>query len=500
MKFLILSENSNGAWPHLYFRSLGPYELRRRIELKGYDVDIIEWFTYWNHDELTNFICNYFKNEEHPVIALSTPFNTTDVHKIKNVLINVRNKFPYLKIIHGGTRTYDHSLAGIIDVFFLGRSMQMFDAWLENKNLDHYIVKTNPLVLINHNFDEKIDNPVIPILKDSDALSEKDVVGFEIGVGCKFNCTFCNYELRNSKITKLVNPNDLHNYFQTTYDRFGITNFFASDDTINETDTKLEIIAEAIQGLSFKPHITGYARLDMISARPAQIELLRKIQFQSLFFGIESFNTEASKLIRKKSGLVDNYETLKKIREVSPNTYTVGGLILGLNKDSETSIRHSLNRVVNENLLSSINLTPLFITKTNTISSTYCHSELDENPEKFNYKLEKVHSLHLNNELTPVHSWESDWTTFEKAAQLKDTLEKEYADKIQMLGHFEYAGFQALQVYDKNTQYGPLKRRQHLSSILGGQDLSYGKPLFEAVRAKKNYIKKKIQNQQISII
>lgn len=475
MRFLILSENSNGGWPHLYFRSMGAFELRRRIESHGYSADILDWFTYWTDDELKQMISHHFTNEPNPVIAISTPFNTTDVHKIKPVLLWAKETYPNLKIIHGGSRTFDDSLNDLIDVFFLGRSMQMFDAWIQNNDLSQYIRHTNPTVLVNNNFDEKIDNPVLPILKDSDLLSSKDILGFEIGVGCKFNCTFCNYELRNAKITKLVDPYALREYLNLAHKKYGITNYFASDDTLNETDEKLEIVAEAISGLDYHPQITAYARLDIINARPYQLELLNKIQFRSLFFGIESFNNEASKLVRKKSGLSDNYTTLKQIKSITPNTYTVGGIIIGLNKDSEQSIRHSVKRIVEEKLLHSLQLYPLLISKSNTITSADYLSDIDQYPEKHNYKIINVNSFHHNNKYVPIYHWQSDWTDTRGAESLRLCLENEYRDSIDMLGHLEYAGYHTLGVYN-DAPYEALKNRSFTIST----------------QLKRSYIKKKL--------
>ena len=357
MKCLILSENSNGVWPHLHFRSMGSYELRNRLEAKGHTATIIEWFTKWNKEQLKSVIDEY----QPDIIATSTPFHTQDLYYLKDILTWVRKTYPDTQFIHGGSRQYDDEFEGLVDVFFLGRSMEIFDAWLDNKDLTQYILQENPLVLVNHQFDEFVDNPVIPKLKDEDFISSKDILGFELGVGCKFNCSFCNYELRNAKITNLADPKELHNYFLEAYEKYGVTNFFASDDTINETDTKLEILAEAIRGLPYHPQITAYARLDLVTSKPKQLKLLEEINFRSLFFGIESFNPEASKLIRKKSGIGDNIETLRKVKE-NCDTYTVGGMILGLNGDSEESIRSSVNQIIEEKLLSSIQYYPLSIT------------------------------------------------------------------------------------------------------------------------------------------
>jgi hypothetical protein len=474
MKCLILSENSNGTWPHLHFRSMGSYELRNRLETKGHTATIIEWFTKWSEEQLKSIINDYKPD----IIATSTPFHTQDLYYLKDILKWVRDTYPDIKVIHGGSRQYDDEFEGLIDVFFLGRSMEIFDAWLDNKDLKQYTLQTEPLVLVNHQFDEFVDNPVIPKLKDEDFISSKDILGFELGVGCKFNCSFCNYELRNAKITNLADPKELHNYFLEAYEKYGVTNFFASDDTINETDTKLEILAEAIRGLPYHPQITAFARLDLVTSKPKQLKLLEEINFRSLFFGIESFNPEASKLIRKKSGIGDNIETLRKVKETC-DTYTVGGMILGLNGDSEESIRSSVNQIIEEKLLSSIQYYPLSITMPEGHYDPYFASDIDKDPESFDYKIIEVSHVHHGNKQMPVYIWKSDWTDFREMGELQTSLHTEIQDKIESLNHLEYAGMYALNLH--SPMYTEKARLQ-----LQSQCYSYANAL------KSVYIEKKI--------
>ena len=446
MKFLILAENSNGTWPYLHFRSMGAFEIHKRLSARNIKSSVIEWFTHWTDQQLQECTTKWFAGEADPVIAVSTPFYPTDVHRIKTFLHWCRQQYPNIKIIHGGSRTYDSSLSDSIDVFFLGRSMQMFEHWLDGKDLTAFTRNNIPLVLVNDAVQYSVDLPVLPVICQDDFLVTRDILGFEVGVGCKFNCTFCNYELRNAGKTTLLASQDLHNYFEQAHGEYGITNFFAADDTINESDEKLQVIADAIQGLSFKPSISCYARLDLITARSKQMDLFEKIGFRSLFFGIESFNPTASKLVRKKNGLSDVYETLRTIKERCPDTFTVGGIIVGLNGDSEYSIRESLDAVVKEKLLDSIQLYPLSITKALTASDTGFHSDLDNNPEKFGYTTKNVVYFHRENKTVESLDWTSDWTTQESATKLADDLIKYYTGKIHLINHMEYAGVSSLQL------------------------------------------------------
>ena len=443
MKFLVLSENGNGTWPYLYYRGLGALELHKRIQLHGHQSTLIDWFTVWSPDKLTTAIQAWFGDEANPVIAISTPFDVTDVYKIKDVLAQARIRYPNLKVIHGGSRTYNPQIKDI-DVFFLGRSMQVFDAWLLGHSLTQYTVNNVPLVLVNKNFDQNVDTPVLPKLDDHDFLTPYDILGFEIGVGCKFNCTFCNYELRGAKVTTLTDSRTLKEYFEQAYGQYGVTHFFAADDTPNETDEKLSVLADAVEGLSFKPKITAYSRLDIITGRPQQLELYHRIQFDSLFFGIESFNNTASRLVRKKSDIGSVEQTLKDLRRLCPDTFTVGGIIIGLNGDNEDSIRSSLDRVVEQQLLDSIQLYPLSITRSRYVTDPGYHSALDLDPEANGYPITKLIEFHRSNSAVQSLHWSSDWSDSTQANELAHQLYIDYSNKINTINFMEYTGLNAL--------------------------------------------------------
>lgn len=482
MKFLILSENSNGSWPYLYFRGLGSFELTRRISEAGHDSTIVDWFTYWPIEDLKESADIWFGDETHPVIAISTPFNTTDVHYLDPFLEWAKSRWSNLTVIHGGGRVFDPSVKNV-DIFFLGRSMQIFDDWLHHRDLSKYIVNNKPLVLKNLDFNQYVDVPVVPTVRDDDFYTKDDILGFEIGVGCKFNCTFCNYELRGAKISNLASSEALHNFFANAYNKHGIENFFIADDTPNENDVKLEILVEALEGLNFHPKITGFTRLDILAGRPKQIEYYKKIQFDSLFFGIESFNEKASKGIRKKSDLFNVYDTLKQLRSVSPNTFLVGGLIVGLNGDSEQSIRDSIDRVVEEKLLDSVQLYPLLLLKAqNAIMGEGYMSELETNPEKFGYKLSgETEPTFISGDLVHKAKWISDWTDYDSASDLSDRLARETAKRISNLNHMEYAGLRSLKVIDRSDP------EFHLS-----MPMIRTRSFSKSTRLKKEYVIKKL--------
>jgi len=479
MKFLILTENSNGTWSYLHYRSLGSHEIKKRVMRRGYKAHVIEWFTYWDQDDLKKVIEKYFEGESEPVIATSTPFGNTDLQKLEAVLRWARDRFSNLKCIHGGNRAWNGDFKGLVDYVFLGRSMEMFEAWLDKKDLTEFKLQDNPVVLYNKNFKENIDTPVVPRVDYEDFYTPTDVLGFELGAGCKFNCLFCNYELRGSKISTIADPKELHEYFKEANSKYGVTHFFASDDTVNETDAKLETLVEAIEGLNYKPKIAAFSRLDLINGRKKQLALYKRINFNSLFFGLESFNPEVSKIIRKKSGIEDIKGILKMFRNECPDTFTTGAIMVGLPKDSKDSIRENLDIVIRDKLIDAINIFPLDIFQAKNHHDEFFHSDLERDYQKYGYRYKDIYETGNPNAHLAV--WENDWIDAGEANIFSRQMINHCTENgMSVLTHLEYNGLNAQKLI-RNKTY--IKKR----NVLHQQGMMISTSL------KQKYIQKKLE-------
>jgi radical SAM superfamily enzyme YgiQ (UPF0313 family) len=272
--------------------------------------------------------------------------------------------------------------------------------------------------------------------------------------------------MRNSKITNLTQADKLHEFFKEANERWGITHFYAVDDTMNESEEKLQILADAFEGLNFHPQVSGFLRLDLVSGSIAksektgsinnQLELLKRIQFQSVFFGIETFHPEASKLIRKKSHPGKPFETLAKLKEVCPDMYTVGGIIVGLVGDSKESILESTHKVIDEGLINSLRFWPLAINQPNKAVpySEHFTSDIENNPAEFGYNMIKASNpnfMRIRIEDEDPQEWESDWTIYSEAVKFAADLRAIVTDKTDLLINTEYSSMVALGTYKKCT-------------------------------------------------
>ena len=181
--------------------------------------------------------------------------------------------------------------------------------------------------------------------EDRDFMRSSDVLTIELARGCRFACKFCDAPVIGLKEDTSSSEEELYQELQSNYDQWGITNYLIADETINERDTKLEKLASAVERLNFKPNFAGFVRLDLVNAKPYQLDLLVRCRIWGHFYGVESFNHPTGKIIGKGMSPDITKATMLKIRErmLADIGYYRGtaSLIAGLPLESTDSLEET---------------------------------------------------------------------------------------------------------------------------------------------------------------
>ena len=95
--------------------------------------------------------------------------------------------------------------------------------------------------------------------------------------------------------------------------------------------------------------------------------------------------------------------------------------------------------------------------------STGFYSDLDKDPEKFEYVITGIQKFHHGNKNIVSYAWNSDWTNSNQAGLLTDRLNNYCEGKIDTLNHLEYAGFYSLGLVkpDKRIDYKQIKNQSY---------------------------------------
>ena len=444
-----------------------PYKVSELFREHGYTSTVFNYFSQWEQQDIIDTLVKY--SEGYPLlIAYSVTLNNGDqyLNKLQDFTSLIKDNIPGSVTILGGVRNFEDAnrYKKIGDVLYIGRSMPLLMKDIHNREFDNLIGKKfDPLVITYPNNENLMDTPVVHKFYNNDTWMPHDVPIFETGIGCKFNCTFCNYDFRNIKDPKITAIDSLVKFFNEA-NAFGITHFYSADDTINETDDKIDVIHQAVKELDFTPHIASFARQDVLYNRPDRIEKMSEAGLVSLFFGIESVNHKANKMIRKGSSPERIIETLTQIKKYNPNFFLFSGMIIGLTHDNENSIRHFNDVMLSDKLLDGIGYMPLRIMEDETMWDW--QSEIDKNPAKFGYSIKSGASRPRSFRSSSNAYWSNDWTDYDGAIKLRDDLFDHNLKRFgynSMMGNWSYTCLKALGVVDDVVTW-PNKFRENIGT------------------------------------
>jgi hypothetical protein len=397
----------------------GPLSICEMVRAIGGEATTVDYFDKWNINVLAECLCTWFGDEKHIVIGTSGSINDGNTILFARLCSIIRQTLPHLKVVLGGYRVITGN-ASWVDVSFIGRCKNLVRDWLLGNDISKFQVSSDPPSYRNP-YNSIQEDPVSPIMVPGDLGSAEELITIELSLGCKFNCSFCGYDYRNNR-TPLVNTVDrVVESCQTAYDLFGMTNFFLADDTINEVNSKLEVLAEVSNQLSFTPEFMAFARLDVMGAKPEQIELMQKGNLKTMFFGIESLNPAVTKDIRKGGKPERNYDIMRMIKRDFPEAFTYGNFIIGLEGDSEADIWKHMHKIVDEQLLTSAGCNALRIY--NDLDNWENMSDIDRDPGKFGYKLSESTSF-AGQYGYDANVWTNSWTDYNKASALSSEVDQ----------------------------------------------------------------------------
>lgn len=397
-------------------KPLGAYTVANVLRMQGYKVLVIDYISKIDIQELLSLL-KKFITKDTMFLGYSSSFFFNNLTKnlfpipyddIRLINQTAKDVNPSISVLLGGsyargltiynfenkdTLGFTHVMYGFSEIMivdFIKSLEQKITPRFTNKSYDLYIIDYN---VTSDGFDFKNYKHT---WDDTDFVFQNESLPIEIGRGCIFKCKFCAYPLigKDPRDTSYIRDEEvvLAEVLEN-YERFKTTTYLIVDDTFNERDEKLELLLRVRDRSKIDLNFTGYNRIDLIARRPQQLPMLKDLNFNGLFFGIESMNHESAKSIGKGIGPAEITETLHKIRDAFNNKVTISaGFIIGLPYETRETFYKWFREVCDPNYpIDSIMLTFLGIYKTSTSSSDFY-----DNPEKFGYTLMSAHGRWKN--------------------------------------------------------------------------------------------------------
>jgi hypothetical protein len=387
-----------------YGKYAGTYKLATEIRAAGYTCQVIDNFSWLGVDKLKLLIDKFITNET-LLVGFSCTLNEKRINgKVQHwgitneefypLLEYIRNKNKKIVTCAGGSRVTSNSDWPGIDYVVLNKGdiaiLKLLSHVAKGTELKTTSNKHSKIVNGDDYFytQEKFSCSKI-IYETHDIILPNESLPMEIARGCIFSCAYCHFDLIGKRIGDWTkDPETIKSEMIRNYELYDTTHYMFSDELINESLPKLDMLANAIAQLPFKIRYTSYARVDMIHRYPEMRELLLESGAVSLAFGIETFNAKAGKAVGKGMDPNKVKQTLHYCREKwQDKIITSSNFIVGLPGETEESIWETVDYLVSDNSpLDVFGFLPLFIREG---EDGRPGSKIDADPAKFGYTLDK---------------------------------------------------------------------------------------------------------------
>lgn len=405
---------------------LGPHRVAYSLRQAGYEVTVIQHLSIFSISEIKRILDTAI-NDKTLFVGFSSFFyrdlssmTISDVsgvrlpqclpgrllphgakfnEEIKNF---IKNKNPKCKLVIGGPNAMYLDYNKIFDYIVLGY------AEISAVNLANHLM--DPSIPLNKSYRSIYGSIVVDDSRaegfdiensemrytDRDFILEGESLLIEISRGCIFKCDFCSFPLNGKKKMDYIrNKNIIRDELIDNYNRFGITKYRFSDDTFNDSVEKCRMFWELSQELPFKIEWWGYIRLDLLAAHPETIKYIFDSGCRSAYFGIETFNHNAAKLIGKGGRMDRMVATLNEIKRIYGDKVCLqGSFIFGLpHEDLPSMVKTRDFLLSDENPLDVFSCKPLRIRPSTMIYGNEFLSKIDREYTKYGYvDLDAEHS------------------------------------------------------------------------------------------------------------
>ena len=386
----------------LHGKGMGVYRLANHLRSNGYTVKVIHGFVKLTDEQFYEFATR-FVSDETVLIGLGatvlanlegSEFFGMSNNNAKTRFVRLKEMFPHVKLCVGGAQ-----ITGATETFL--SNFNYFDYAVKGQGetaiielLNHltkgtkvtFNTVTKPRVITDKTYSFDTFNSTFNYYTADDAIQQGEGLPIEIARGCIFKCKFCGYDLIGKKMGDYVKQKNLiREELIRNYNEWGTTDYYVADETINDSEEKIDMLLDAVSNLPFKPTFGGFLRLDLIWKFPSMAQKLKDIGLEACSFGIETVNDRSGKAVGKGLGVRRIEETLNHLREVwKDDVFTNASFILGLRYDTpETAheLDEWIERQYANKTLHTVFVKPLYIMPSTGLSF------LDGNFEEHGYSI-----------------------------------------------------------------------------------------------------------------
>lgn len=433
----------------LHGKGLGVYRLANHLRKNDYSVKVIHGFVKLSNEEFFS-LCEKFISNKTLCVGLGatvladlekSKFFGIEDNDARQRFLKLKDKHPHVALCIGGaqiTGLSDQNLSRFdyFDYAVKGQGENCLLALMDHlsgKSKIKTLSLTKPRIVTDKTYPFEDFNTSFNEFTADDGIQYGEGLPIETARGCIFKCKFCGYDLIGKKMGDYTKLGSLiREELIKNYETWGTTDYYIADETINDSPEKIDMLLDAVSGLSFKPKFGGFLRLDLIWKYPDMADKLLAMGLETCSFGIETINDPSGKAVGKGLGKKRIEETLDYINKVwGDKVFVNASFILGLKHDTHDTAKELdqwLEDQFRKKNLHTVFVKPLYIMPSTGISY------LDQHYLEQGYSL-----LDYSGKLTSDRTrsvvaedcviWKTDTYDYLQASNDADLIHKKYNDK-----------------------------------------------------------------------
>jgi|GEM_PF-2043882 len=335
-------------------RILWVHRVATYLRMNDWDAEVVDFTAFWQLEELQELVRSRTTGRT-VMFCFGTAFLNPWSPYLNEFIDWLKQEYPNIPVVVGGNNALT-TPANSVDYWV--------DSYGENAVLAlcQHIIGTlgAPLITdpaffgskkvirgLHHYPSAPLDSYLVDY-EARDFMMPWECPQIETARGCMFSCSYCNFPIIGQAKDVSVSKEEFKRQLQLGYEKWGIKNWRVMDETFNDRPEKLQKYADAVDELGYNPWICGFARGDLVVKHREHWDTYIRLGFLGHSMGIETFNREAGRLVRKgmdpdklQQGLLD-FQAYTDIH--APKRYRANiQMICGIPGESVESWHQSLD-------------------------------------------------------------------------------------------------------------------------------------------------------------
>jgi len=285
-------------------RILWTHRVATYLRMNDWDAEVVDFTAFWKLEELQELVRSR-TTDKTIMFCFGTAFLNPWSPYLNDFIAWLKKEYPAIPVVVGGNNALvtpaenvDYWVDSYGENAILALCQHLIGTLGERLKTDITIPDKKVIRGLHHYPSAPLDNYLIDY-EVRDFMMPWECPQIETARGCMFSCSYCNFPIIGQTKDVSVSKDEFKCQLQLGYEKWGIVNWRVMDETFNDRPEKLQKYADAVDELGYNPWICGFARGDLVVKHREHWDTYIRLGFLGHSMGIETFNREAGKLVRK---------------------------------------------------------------------------------------------------------------------------------------------------------------------------------------------------------